>query len=63
MYCSTMQILYNADAFASFDDNIVILPMTVIEELDGFKRHNDELGRNARHAIRQLDALRTRGSL
>jgi len=31
--------------------------------LDGFKRHNDELGRNARHVIRSLDRLRARGSL
>ncbi|MBC8209295.1 MAG: PhoH family protein [Desulfobulbaceae bacterium] len=59
----TNVLLHNADAFTSFDDNIVVLPMTVIEELDGFKRHNDELGRNARHAIRQLDTLRCQGSL
>jgi PhoH-like ATPase len=59
----TNVLLHNSESLTSFADNYVILPMTVIEELDKFKRHNDELGRNARHAIRQLDKLRTKGSL
>ncbi|MCF6188744.1 MAG: PhoH family protein [Desulfobulbaceae bacterium] len=59
----TNVLLHNADSLTSFADNSVILPMTVIEELDKFKRHNDELGRNARHVIRQLDKLRVAGSL
>ncbi|AGF78066.1 PhoH family protein [Desulfocapsa sulfexigens DSM 10523] len=59
----TNVLLHNADSLNSFADNYVVLPMTVIEELDKFKRHNDELGRNARHVIRQLDKLRIAGSL
>ncbi len=59
----TNVLLHNSDSLTSFDDNYVILPMTVIEELDSFKRHNDELGRNARHVIRQIDQLRSQGSL
>ncbi|MEN8200392.1 MAG: PhoH family protein [Thermodesulfobacteriota bacterium] len=59
----TNVLLHNSESLTSFADNYIILPMTVIEELDKFKRHNDELGRNARHAIRQLDQLRTAGSL
>ncbi len=59
----TNVLLHNPEAITSFGDNFVVLPMTVIEELDGFKRHNDELGRNARHVIRSLDRLRVRGSL
>ncbi len=59
----TNVLLHNADSLTSFADNYVVLPMTVIEELDKFKRHNDELGRNARHVIRQLDKLRISGSL
>lgn len=39
----TNVLLHNADAIASFADNIVVLPMTVIEELDKFKSRNDEL--------------------
>jgi len=59
----TNVLLHNADSLTSFTDNWVILPMTVIEELDKFKRHNDELGRNARSVIRQLDSLRQKGTL
>jgi PhoH-like ATPase len=59
----TNVLLHNADAINSFADNCVILPMTVIEELDNFKSHSDELGRNARAVVRQLDLLRTRGKL
>ncbi len=59
----TNVLLHNADSLTSFTDNWVILPMTVIEELDKFKRQNDELGRNARSVIRQLDRLRMKGTL
>jgi PhoH-like ATPase len=59
----TNVLLHNPESINSFEDNFVILPMTVIEELDNFKRHNDELGRSARHVIRQLDQLRAKGSL
>ena len=59
----TNVLLHNPESITSFDDNFVILPMTVIEELDNFKRHNDELGRSARHVIRQIDQLRSKGSL
>ena len=59
----TNVLLHNPESINSFADNIIVLPMTVIEELDNFKRHNDELGRSARQVIRQLDRLRERGNL
>ena len=59
----TNVLLHNADAISSFADNVVVLPMTVIEELDKFKSRNDELARNARQVIRSLDKLRSRGHL
>ena len=59
----TNVLLHNSDAISSFADNVVILPMTVIEELDKFKSRNDELARNARQVIRRLDKLRSRGHL
>jgi PhoH-like ATPase len=59
----TNVLLHNSDSIISFADNIVVLPMTVIEELDRFKSHNDELGRNARKVIRTLDCLRKKGKL
>ena len=59
----TNVLLHNPFSIRSFEDNHVILPMAVIEELDKFKSHNDELGRNAREVIRTLDFLRGKGSL
>jgi len=59
----TNVLLHNSEAISSFTDNTVVLPMTVIEELDKFKKNNDELGRNARQVIRRLDRLRKKGSL
>lgn len=59
----TNVLLHNADALYSFADNIVVLPMTVIEELDNFKTRSDELGRNARMVVRELDSLRSKGHL
>lgn len=59
----TNVLLYNARALESFEDNVVVIPMTVVEEIDKFKRNQDELGRNARHTIRMLDELRKKGKL
>lgn len=59
----TNVLLHNPFSIRSFEDNHIILPMAVIEELDKFKSHNDELGRNAREVIRTLDFLRGKGSL
>ncbi|MDE0882717.1 MAG: PhoH family protein, partial [Myxococcota bacterium] len=59
----TNVLLHNPDSLLHFEDNDVIIPIYVIEELDTFKRDNSELGRNARHAARHLDRLRHAGSL
>lgn len=59
----TNVLLHNPDALFMFGDNQVVVPFTVIEELDGFKKATDDTGRNARQVIRHLDALRRRGKL
>lgn len=59
----TNVLLHNADSIEVFSDNIVVLPMAVIEELDRFKKRHDEMGRNARRVIRKLDEMRVRGRL
>jgi PhoH-like ATPase len=59
----TNVLLHNAAALTSFGDNDIILPMKVLDELDNFKSHNDELGRNSRLAIRTIDKLRDGGGL
>lgn len=59
----TNVLLHNPGALFSFDDNEVVIPFTVIEEIDRQKRRQDEIGRNARVVIRQLDQLRDFGRL
>ncbi|MDX9867136.1 MAG: PhoH family protein [Kiritimatiellia bacterium] len=59
----TNVLLHSPNALNVFDDNHVVLPMAVLEELDKFKTQSSELGRNARETIRKLDALRAVGKL
>ena len=59
----TNVLLYDPHALYRFDDNYIIIPITVIEEIDRFKKDMNETGRNARHISRQLDQLRKDGSL
>lgn len=59
----TNVLLHSPVALNVFDDNHVVLPMAVLEELDKFKTQSSELGRNARESIRKLDALRAKGKL
>ncbi len=54
----TNVLLHDPDAFSKFPRHQVIIPVTVIEELDKLKRTPGELGKNARHAIRRLDTLK-----
>lgn len=50
-------------ALRCFEDNRVVLPLAVLEELDGLKNSEGERGANARQAIRFLETLRRAGSL
>jgi PhoH-like ATPase len=50
-------------AISYFDDNDVVIPEVVLEELDKFKHENSELGANARQTARLLDGLRLKGNL
>ena len=59
----TNVLLHDPEAVFSFADNKVVIPMTVIEELDTFKKLNDERGRSARLISRSLDELRMIGKL
>lgn len=56
-------LLHDSQSIFNFDNNNVIIPMTVIEELDNFKKESNELGRNARHFSNTIDTLREQGSL
>ncbi len=54
----TNVLLHDPSAFHHFDDNQVVIPLKVLEEVDHFKREVTELGRNARQVSRMLDSLR-----
>lgn len=53
----TSVILYNHDAINSFEENDVAIPITVLEELDNFKKGNDIKNFEAREFIRIMDRL------
>ncbi len=59
----TNVLLYDPTALNNFREHDVVIPITVIEEIDKFKKDLNETGRNARMVSRQLDALRSAGSL
>jgi PhoH-like ATPase len=54
----TNVILDDANFLNQFTEAIIIIPITVIEELDNFKRDMNNLGRNARHFSNLLDDYR-----
>jgi PhoH-like ATPase len=59
----TNVLLHDPKAIFSFEDNDVVVPIVVIEELDKFKKGIDEIGRNARQISRILDEYRQKGKL
>ena len=59
----TNVLLHDPQAILKFSDNIVVLPLTVIEEIDRFKKDQSETGRNARQISRMMDNFRTQGKL
>jgi PhoH-like ATPase len=59
----TNVLLSDPNAMYTFEENDVIIPSVVLQELDSKKKLMDELGRNARYVSRQLDKLREQGKL
>ncbi|MBY0500236.1 MAG: PhoH family protein [Nitrosomonas sp.] len=59
----TSVILYNHSAIYSFEENDVAIPITVVEELDHFKKGNDIKNFEAREFIRIMDKLSANHSL
>lgn len=59
----TNVLLQDPNAVFAFQDNEVVIPAIVLEELDAKKRLADEIGRNARFVSRLLDGFRAKGKL
>ncbi len=53
----TNVILHDYDAIYKFEENDIVVPIIVFEELDKFKKGNSIINYNARHVMRQLDKL------
>jgi len=53
----TSVLLYNHSAIMTFEDNDVAIPITVLEEIDNFKKGNDTINYEAREFIRLIDSL------
>ena len=56
----TSVILYDSNAFCCFDEHDVVIPITVLEELDHFKKGNNVINLQARTFMRELDRLSER---
>ncbi|MCD7033940.1 PhoH family protein [Metabacillus sp. GX 13764] len=59
----TNVLLQDPNSIFSFQDNEVVIPAVVLEEVDSKKRYMDEVGRNARQVSKLIDSLRELGSL
>ena len=53
----TSVVLYDFQAIYSFKDQNVVLPITLLEEIDHFKRGHETINFNAREFSRELDTL------
>ena len=54
----TSVLAADPDAIHAFPGTDIVLPLTVIEELDRLKTRPDDVGRNARTVVRDLEELR-----
>ena len=59
----TNVLIHDPLSFTKFEDNTVVIPISVIEELDTFKHAGDERGKSARIVSRKLDEHRVKGKL
>jgi len=59
----TNVLLQDPHSIFAFEENEVVIPAVVLEEVDSKKRNLDEVGRNARQISKIIDNLRNLGKL
>src|SRR5258708_691295 len=59
----TNVLLHDPEALNAFEENDIVIPLVVIEEIDSQKKRQDEVGRGARRVAHHLDDLRQLGKL
>src|SRR5580704_17400379 len=57
----TNVLLHDPEAITKFPRHNIVIPVTVLEEMDKMKRLPNDLGRNSRAAFRFLDSLASMG--
>ncbi len=53
----TNVILHDYKCIYNFEENDIYIPLAVLEEVDKFKKGNDQINFNAREFIRELDSI------
>lgn len=53
----TNVLLHDHKALGNFQENDIVIPIIVLEELDKFKKGNDQINYNAREFARELDKI------
>ena len=53
----TNVILHDHNAIYNFQENDLVIPIAVLEELDKFKKGNDAINYNAREFVRAIDKI------
>jgi PhoH-like ATPase len=59
----TNVLLYDPMSIFAFEGHTINIPITVIEEIDNFKKQMNQVGYNARYISRLLDELRLKGKI
>ncbi|NGP89589.1 PhoH family protein [Fodinibius halophilus] len=59
----TSVLLYDSDAVKNFQKNDIAIPITVLEEIDTFKKGNDVINLHAREFSRYLDKISDKNML
>ena len=59
----TNVLMYEPKSLFAFEDNEVVIPLIVLDELDKHKNGTSQTAKHARMTIRSLDALRAKGNL
>jgi PhoH-like ATPase len=56
-------LIHDPESIFKFQDNSVVIPMVVIEELDRLKKGPGEIAYSSRQALKQIDGLRENGNI
>lgn len=59
----TNVLIHDPECIFKFEDNDVVIPMAVIEELDRLKKWHFEIAYSARQALKNIDSLRELGNI